>query len=66
MHVPDVLYLTPVFKLKPMYQAVAAVFVSAHPMLIVLWVVFNFVASSIVIARSKRGMVRVFVCLILR
>ena len=55
VHVPDILYLTSVFKLKPLPQAIAAVFVATFSMLSAIWAVFNFVASSFVTARSKHG-----------
>ena len=55
VHVPDILYLTPQFTLKPMAQAITAVFVSTFTMLSAIWSVFNFVASSIMKAKSKSG-----------
>ena len=55
VHVPDILYLTPLFTLKPMPQAIAAVFVATFSMLSAVWAIFNFVTSSFVTARSKHG-----------
>jgi hypothetical protein len=65
VHVPDILYLTPVFKLKPISQAITAVFVSAFSMLTAIWALFNFVASALVTRSHKNGLGLVFVCLIL-
>jgi hypothetical protein len=55
VHVPDILYLTPVFKQKPLGQAISAVFVSTFSMLSAIWATFTLVASAIVTARSKPG-----------
>jgi len=56
VHVPDILYLTPVFKLKPIAQAITAVFVSAFSMLTAIWAIFNFVASTLVTRSDKHAM----------
>jgi len=55
VHVPDILYFTPVFKQKPLGQAISAVFVSTFSMLSAIWAAFTFVASAIVTVRSKPG-----------
>jgi hypothetical protein len=55
VHVPDILYLTPLFKLKPLPQAIAAVFVATFSMLSAAWAIFNFITSSVVTARCKHG-----------
>ena len=55
IHVPDILYNTPVFKLKPISQAIAAVFVSTFSMVTAVWAIFNFVASYIMTSKSKHG-----------
>ena len=53
--VPKVLYLTSVFAPKPLGQAIAAVFVATFSMIAALWHIVNFIASSLVTARSKQG-----------
>ena len=55
VHVPDILYFTPVFKQKPLGQAISAVFVSTFSMLSAIWAAFTFVASAVVTAKSKPG-----------
>jgi hypothetical protein len=60
-HVPDVLYLTPVLKLKPMAQAITAVFVSTHSMLLAIWGAFSLIASYFATSRSKHGEDQIFV-----
>jgi hypothetical protein len=65
VHVPLVLYLTPVFKLKPLPQAITAVFVATFSMLSAIWAVFNFTASSFVTRRSKHGQHLVFFVLLI-
>jgi hypothetical protein len=55
VYVPDIPYLTLVFKLKPLAQAITAVFVATFSMLSAIWAIFNFVASSFVTAKSKHG-----------
>ena len=72
VHVPNILYYTSVFKIRPMPQAIAAVFVSTFSMLLASWHAFNFVTSSFVItqakpqARSKYGKGHVLVLLCTR
>lgn len=56
MHVPDLLYLTPLFKLKQPAQAITAVFVSTFTMLSAIWAIFNTVATSVIVRRSEHGM----------
>ena len=53
--VPKVLYLTSGFTRKPLGQAIAAVFVATFSMMTALWHTVNFIASSLVTARSKQG-----------
>jgi hypothetical protein len=52
---PKVLYLTSVLTPKPLGQAIAAVFVATFSMITALWHIVNFIASSLVTARSKQG-----------
>jgi hypothetical protein len=63
VHVPDVLYLTPVLKPKPMAQAITAVFVSTHSMLLAIWGAFSLIASYFATSRSKHGEDQIFVFL---
>ena len=53
--VPKVLYLKSVFTPKPLGQAIAAVFVATFSMITALWHGANFIASSLVTARSEKG-----------
>ncbi|KAF8237978.1 hypothetical protein L208DRAFT_1457060 [Tricholoma matsutake] len=53
--VPEVLYLQSVFTPKPLGQAITAVFVATVSMITVLWHVANFIASSLVTARSRQA-----------
>ena len=53
--VPKILYLTSVFTPKRLGQAIAAVFVATFSMITALWHIVNFIASSLVTARSEKG-----------
>ena len=53
--VPNILYLAPMLKPKPLAQAFASVFVATFSMLAALWAVCHFIASSFITVRSKEG-----------
>ena len=53
VHVPNILYYTPAFKIRPMPQAIAAVFVSTFSMMLASWHAFNFLTSSFVKSQAK-------------
>ena len=53
VHVPNILYYTPAFKMKLLPQAIAAVFVSTFSMLLASWHAFNFVTSCFVKSQAR-------------